>query len=180
MFPFFPFGQRTNKRINLAGVKFDTLIGNLTTIFGNVVYGKAIRIDGTVHGNVYDEHKVPGSPPGVYTTNITVGPTGHVEGHMSAYTIIVEGITIGDLVATNVHIAAGAIVRGTIHYTSIIIEPGAVVEGELKLINPIKDDQQVDENGPYSFDKEAGEWVHNSENSPPSDVLNKSYPGDKC
>lgn len=121
------FGNSNGKNaspLTLGKERFDTLIGRQTEIQGNLQFGESIRIDGKVVGNV--------GLPGSQEQSVVIGPTGEVQGDVSAGRVIVAGKVLGNIHAfEKVELDAAAVVHGDIKYQSIAMAHGCRVHGLL-------------------------------------------------
>ena len=104
--------------------RIDTLIGSSTRIEGNVLFSGGLRIDGAVRGNVCALPDQPGT--------IVLSEHARVDGEVQAAHIVVNGTTNGPVHAgETLELQPSARVRGDVHYKSLEIHHGAVVEGKL-------------------------------------------------
>jgi cytoskeletal protein CcmA (bactofilin family) len=102
----------------------DTRIAADARIEGDIVFAGSIRIDGHVAGNVRavdDQDHV-----------VVIGKTGRVAGRVDAPDVVIEGAVDGDLVSRHsAELRAGARVSGDVHYRSLTMDVGAIVNGSL-------------------------------------------------
>lgn len=99
-----------------------TFIGAEAYFQGVITAKGSLRIDGKLEGSVSDGQSV------------TVGESGRVQGDISAETIIVIGEVHGNLTAsTKVEILAKGRVLGDVRTPKIIVEDGAVFEGNCSM-----------------------------------------------
>ena len=104
--------------------RIDTLIGSSTRIEGNVLFSGGLRIDGAVRGNVSALPDQPGT--------IVLSEHARVDGEVQAAHIVVNGTINGPVHALEtLELQPSARVRGDVHYKSLEIHHGAVVEGKL-------------------------------------------------
>ncbi|MGH8673419.1 MAG: bactofilin family protein [Burkholderiales bacterium] len=104
--------------------RIDSLIGSATRIEGNVFFSGGLRIDGQVRGNVCALPDQPGT--------IVVSEHARIDGEVQAAHLVVNGSISGPVHASEtLELQPGARVRGDVHYKSIEIHHGAVVEGKL-------------------------------------------------
>ena len=104
--------------------RIDSLIGSTTRIEGNVFFSGGLRIDGTVRGNVSALPEEPGT--------LVLSEHARIDGEAHAGHIVVNGAINGPVHASEtLEIQASATVRGDVHYKSIEIHQGAVIEGRL-------------------------------------------------
>ncbi len=101
-----------------------TLIGNGTTIEGNLSYTGGLRIDGTVKGDVRCANSDP--------CMVVVSEMGHIEGEVHAAHLVVSGRITGPVhISELLELQPKARITGDVHYRAIEIHQGAVVEGRL-------------------------------------------------
>ena len=87
-----------------------------TKIKGHILGGDVIHIDGHLEGNIMCEELI-------------IGSRGHVYGQVKAKHLSIYGLLQGSAETEDVIIAKGARVTGDVVYSSIAIEPGAMIEG---------------------------------------------------
>lgn len=99
-----------------------TLISSGTVLQGDVTSENDLRIDGTVHGNVFSNAKV------------VVGPSGFVEGNIEGVHADISGKLTGNLVAREmVQLRAQCSVQGNIQSASLQVEAGAIFNGQSQM-----------------------------------------------
>ncbi len=104
--------------------RIDSLIGATTRIEGNVFFSGGLRVDGSVRGNVAALPDQPGT--------LVVSEHARVDGEVQAAHVGVNGTVNGPVDAREtLELQAGSRVKGDIHYKSIEIQQGAVIEGRL-------------------------------------------------
>ena len=104
--------------------RIDSLIGSTTRIEGNVFFSGGLRVDGMIRGNVSALPDQPGT--------LVVSEHARIDGEVEASHIVVNGTINGPLNATEtLELQAGSRVKGDVHYKSIEMLQGAVVEGRL-------------------------------------------------
>ena len=104
--------------------RIDSLIGATTRIEGNVFFSGGLRVDGAVRGNVAG---LPDQP-----ATLVVSEQARIDGEVQAAHVVVNGTINGPVDAREtLELQPGSRVRGDIHYKSIEIQQGAVVEGRL-------------------------------------------------
>lgn len=102
----------------------DTLIGTETRIEGDVHFSGGLRIDGSIRGNV--------SEPSASPSTLIVSEHGRIEGAVSVSQIVINGKVIGPVKAVEfIELQAKARITGDVHYKSLEIHTGAVIEGKL-------------------------------------------------
>jgi len=104
--------------------RIDSLIGATTRIEGNIFFSGGLRVDGAVRGNVAALPDQPGT--------LVVSEQARIDGEVSASHIVVNGTIVGPVhAAESLELQAGSRVKGDVHYKSLEIQQGAVVEGRL-------------------------------------------------
>jgi cytoskeletal protein CcmA (bactofilin family) len=104
--------------------RIDSLIGATTRIEGNVIFSGGLRVDGMVRGNVAAVADQPGT--------LVISADARIDGEVSAAHIVVNGVINGPVnAAETLELQAGSRVKGDVHYKTIEIHQGAVVEGRL-------------------------------------------------
>ncbi len=104
--------------------RIDSLIGATTRIEGNVFFSGGLRVDGSVRGNVAGLADQPAT--------LVVSEQARIDGEVQAAHVVVNGTINGPVDAREtLELQAGSRVRGDIHYKSIEIQQGAVIEGRL-------------------------------------------------
>lgn len=104
--------------------RIDSLIGATTRIEGNVFFSGGLRVDGTVRGNVAALPDQPGT--------LVISEHARVDGEVQAAHVVVNGTINGPVDAReSLELQALSRVKGDVHYKSIEIQQGAVIEGRL-------------------------------------------------
>lgn len=102
----------------------DSLIGAGTRITGDIEFAGGMRVDGEVKGNV----KCRDDESGV----LILGQHARIEGILVAPRMSINGTVIGQAFSTGVvELLPGARIAGDIHYKSLVMHPGAIVDGQL-------------------------------------------------
>ena len=113
--------------------KVDSLIGQQSTILGDIRFGGGLHVDGTIKGNVIAD--------GDDQATLTVSDRGTIEGEVRVPYIILNGLVNGDVHANeHVELASNARVEGNVHYALIEIAMGA--EGNGKLVRIVEDQRK--------------------------------------
>jgi cytoskeletal protein CcmA (bactofilin family) len=95
-----------------------TVIGKDSSFFGKYVIKGNLRIDGKFEGE------------SLQVEHIQIGPTARVKTDVTAVSIVVEGVVIGNLTAsTRILLLSTARVLGNIRTPELIIQDGVVLEG---------------------------------------------------
>lgn len=104
--------------------RIDSLIGASTRIEGNVLFTGGLRVDGSVKGNV---QALPDQP-----ATLMVSEQARIEGDVHAAHIVVNGTIVGPVHASEtLELQSSSRVKGDVHYNSIEMHQGAVLEGRL-------------------------------------------------
>ena len=90
--------------------RIDSLIGGTTRIEGNVFFSGGLRVDGVIRGNVSALPDQPGT--------LVISEHARIEGEVQVAHLVVNGTINGT-------------VQGDVHYKSVEMHQGAVVEGRL-------------------------------------------------
>lgn len=112
-----------NKSKRKAALHIETLIGNNTTIAGDLRFQGGMRIEGTVIGNVtgIGEHSV-----------LVISDTARVEGEIEAAHVVIGGAVKGSVNSTELlELRSTARLASNVLYKMLEIEPGAEIEGSL-------------------------------------------------
>jgi cytoskeletal protein CcmA (bactofilin family) len=114
------FGKKPPK----PQTRIDSLIGAGTRIEGNVIFAGGLRIDGEVKGDVRGAEGQGGT--------LVISEHARVEGEIAVAHLVVNGTVVGPVHATDfLELQPRSRVTGDVHYTSIEMHLGAVVEGRL-------------------------------------------------
>ncbi len=114
------FGKKHSKPQN----RIDSLIGVGTTIEGNLNFSGGMRIDGNVNGNV-------AATQGKSST-LVLSEHAKVIGEVTVTHLVVNGMINGPVVASEyLELQGKARVNGDVHYKTLEIQLGAIVEGRL-------------------------------------------------
>ncbi len=93
-----------------------------TVIIGNITAPKDLRIDGNVQGNIECSGKV------------VLGQTGLISGNIQCATAEISGKIIGNIYAQqSLTLKSSSTFEGDIDTASLIIEPGAILNGQCKM-----------------------------------------------
>jgi len=125
--------QKVNKSSATDGASIN-LIGNGTTITGNINSNGDIRIDGTLKGNITISGK------------LVVGPSGNIEGNVSCQNADVSGKIHGKVTVTELlSLKASSKLLGEIITGKISIEPNATFTGTCNMELIVKNISNVNE-----------------------------------
>lgn len=104
--------------------RIDSLIGATTRIEGNLFFSGGLRIDGSVRGNVSALPDQPGT--------LVLSEHARIEGEVRAAHVVVNGAVIGPVFALEtLELQASCRVKGDVHYKTIEVVRGAVLDGRL-------------------------------------------------
>ncbi|HXZ92290.1 MAG TPA: polymer-forming cytoskeletal protein [Burkholderiales bacterium] len=104
--------------------RIDSLVGATTRIEGNLFFSGGLRVDGVIRGNV---SALPDQP-----ATLVVSEHARIDGDVQASHIVVNGTINGGVSASeSLELQAGSRIKGDVHYKSIEMQQGAVVEGRL-------------------------------------------------
>lgn len=123
------------KKSNKIDSRIDTLIGADTRVEGNIYFSGGLRIDGAVHGNVAEPVDSP--------STLILSEHGRIEGAVAAAKIVLNGKVIGPVKAGQfIELQSKARITGDLHYKSLEMHTGAVIEGRLiyigeEVIDPV-------------------------------------------
>ena len=102
--------------------RIDTLIGATSRVDGNVHFTGGLRIDGIVKGSVIAQD----------AGTLIVSEEASVEGEIRVAHAVINGHVVGPIHGTeSVELQAKANVNGDVHYRSLEVHLGAIVQGRL-------------------------------------------------
>src|SRR5512136_1505392 len=114
------FGGKASK----PQTRIDSLIGDGTTVEGNVIFSGGLRIDGRVKGNVLTADDQP--------STLVLSERARVEGEIRVSHAVINGTVVGPVSGGEyVELQAKSNVTGDVHYRTLEIQLGAVVQGRL-------------------------------------------------
>ena len=112
------------KNRNKPQSRIDTLIGAETRIEGDIHFSGGLRVDGSIRGNVSEVASTPGT--------LVLSEHGRIEGAVTASQLVINGKVVGPVRANQfVELQAKSRVTGDVHYKSLEMHTGAVIEGKL-------------------------------------------------
>jgi cytoskeletal protein CcmA (bactofilin family) len=128
------FGR--NGKGNKPQNRIDSLIGAGTTIEGNVLFSGGLRVDGQVRGNVASVEDKP--------STLVLSEQARIEGEIRVSHVVINGTVVGPLHAAEyVELQAKANVSGDVHYRTLEMQLGAVLQGRLVYQADAKSDKVV-------------------------------------
>ena len=102
----------------------ECLIGAGTTVEGNIIFAGGLRVDGRVRGDVIAADDKPGT--------LVLSEQSQIEGEIRVSHVVINGTVIGPVHAAEyVELQPKANVTGDVHYRTLEIQLGAVVQGRL-------------------------------------------------
>ena len=114
------FGKKPTKPQS----RIDSLIGVGTRIEGNVVFTGGLRVDGEIRGNVRTAEGETGT--------LVVSEQARIEGEIRVSHLVVNGALVGPVHASDfLELQPRSRVSGDVHYSSLEMHLGAVVDGRL-------------------------------------------------
>ena len=114
------FRKQSNKPQN----RIDSLIGAGTRIEGNVTFVGGLRVDGEIAGNV--------TAADDKASTLVVSEKARIDGEIRVSHLVVNGAINGPVHAAEfLELQARSRVNGDIHYNTLEMQLGAVVEGRL-------------------------------------------------
>ena len=123
-----------------------TVVGEGAVIVGTLTARGRVQIDGVVEGSV----KVQGQ--------VSVGPKGRVEGDLLADDVAVGGEVKGRIVARgHLHVVASGRLRGDMHYGTLQVDRGAVIEGRTLQGEPTEAAEHSADSAPQDIGHDAVE-----------------------
>ena len=121
------FGAKNDKDNIMANnnqsQNLDTLIGQKTTVKGDLSFSGLMHVDGSIEGSIIS-----------MTDNDTliISESGQVSGTAKSGNMIINGTVEGDITATGkIEVASKARINGNIYYVNIEMETGSQVNGKL-------------------------------------------------
>lgn len=112
------------KKNNKAQNRIDTLISAETRIDGDIQFSGGLRVDGTIQGNVTEMASTP--------STLIIGEHGRIDGAVMVSKIFIVGQVVGQVKAGQfIELQTKAKVIGDLHYKSLEMHTGAVIEGKL-------------------------------------------------
>jgi cytoskeletal protein CcmA (bactofilin family) len=109
----------------------NAFLGNKTNFTGTLVFDGIVRIDGFFKGNI------------VSSDTLVIANTGNVEADIEVSTVKISGSFKGTIKAKSiVELLKPAVVEGTIITPAIKIEDGVVINGNIQMMNNIKEVEQ--------------------------------------
>jgi cytoskeletal protein CcmA (bactofilin family) len=115
---------RSNKSLGESQEVFESIIGPTLRVEGNLIIQKGVRIDGIVDGNILQQDG--------QDAVVAISEKASVTGDVKANSVILSGYLKGNIFAnTRVELLKTARIDGNISYSSIGMEVGASINGNL-------------------------------------------------
>lgn len=114
------FGNRPSKPQN----RIDSLIGAGTRVKGDLLFTGGLRVDGEVDGNVIADTGKP--------STLVLSEHARVDGEINVTHMVVNGTVTGPVRASEyLELQSKAKLTGDVHYKTLEIQLGAIIEGKL-------------------------------------------------
>jgi len=114
------FGRKRTKPQS----RIDSLIGAETKISGNLSFSGGLRVDGEIIGDVVSDGGKPGT--------LVLSEQARIEGAIRVSHVVINGAVTGPVYASEyVELQAKSRVSGDVHYKTLEMHLGAVVDGKL-------------------------------------------------
>jgi cytoskeletal protein CcmA (bactofilin family) len=125
------------KNRNKPQSRIDTLIGAETRIEGDIHFSGGLRVDGSIRGNVSEVSSTPGT--------LVLSEHGRIEGAVTASQLVINGKVLGTVRANQfVELQVKSRVTGDVHYKSLEMHTGAVIEGKLIYLGDVATEAVID------------------------------------
>jgi cytoskeletal protein CcmA (bactofilin family) len=125
------FGNKSNSK---PQNRIDCLIGAGTTIEGSITFNGGLRVDGRVRGDVIAADGKPGT--------LVLSEQAQIEGEIRVSHVVINGTVIGAVHGGEyVELQPKANVTGDVHYKTLEIQLGAIVQGRLVYENEGKSEK---------------------------------------
>lgn len=114
------FRKKANKPQN----RIDSLIGAGTRIEGNVTFAGGLRVDGEIKGNVVSSGDQP--------STLVLSEQARIDGEIHVSHLVVNGAINGPVHSAEfLELQDHCRIKGDVHYNTLEMHLGAVVEGRL-------------------------------------------------
>jgi cytoskeletal protein CcmA (bactofilin family) len=122
-----------------GSTKIDSLIGQGTTLKGDIQFAGGLRVDGTILGNVSMADEKNGT--------LVVSEKARIEGKVQCSHLILNGEIRGPIdVSHYVELQTKSRIVGDLSYKTLEMHPGAVIEGHLvHVLNGKREEVAVDD-----------------------------------
>ena len=117
-------GKKTPPPKKATTAEVDTLIGQNTTVKGDLSFEGGLHVEGSVIGNVRAHSE--GKPM------LILNESGSIEGDVEVPNMLINGTVIGDVYAAgHAELAPNARIKGNVYYQTIEMAVGAQINGNL-------------------------------------------------
>jgi len=114
------FGNKHSKPQN----RIDSLIGAGTKVNGDLHFSGGLRVDGEIEGNVIANAGKP--------STLVLSEHARVNGEINVTHLVVNGVVTGPVYAAEyLELQSKAKLIGDVHYKTLEIQLGAIIEGKL-------------------------------------------------
>jgi cytoskeletal protein CcmA (bactofilin family) len=114
------FGNKVSKPQG----RIDSLVGIGTVVEGDITFTGGLRVDGKVRGDVVSTGDQP--------STLVLSEQARIEGEIRVSHAVINGTVVGPVHGSEyVELQAKANVTGDVHYRTLEIQLGAVVQGRL-------------------------------------------------
>jgi cytoskeletal protein CcmA (bactofilin family) len=114
----------------------ECLIGSGAVVEGNIIFAGGLRVDGRVRGDVIAADGKPGT--------LVLSEQAQIEGEIRVSHVVINGSVTGSVHASEyVELQPKANVTGDVHYKTLEIQLGAVVQGRLVYMSEEKSENVV-------------------------------------
>ena len=108
--------------VSVTDSQAENVIGTNTYFKGKVFLNGALHVDGQYEGEAIE------------ASVVTIGLTGKVKANISAQTVTIGGIVIGNIYATDrVLLLSTAKVHGEIHTAELVVQKGVLYKGNCEV-----------------------------------------------
>jgi cytoskeletal protein CcmA (bactofilin family) len=113
-----------SKKHSKPQTQIDSLIGVGTSVDGDLNFSGGLRIDGQINGNVVAAQGKP--------STLVLSEHAQVNGEVNVTHLVINGSISGSVYASEyMELQSKAKINGDVHYTTLEIQLGAIVEGRL-------------------------------------------------
>jgi cytoskeletal protein CcmA (bactofilin family) len=121
------FNAKNNKEKTMANnnqtQNLDTIIGQNTTVKGDLVFSGMMHLMGTVEGSINSTSD---------SDTLIISDSGQLNGTLKTGNLNINGTVEGDItVSGKMEVAANARINGNIYYVNIEMETGSQINGKL-------------------------------------------------
>jgi len=115
------FGRASDK----PQKQIDSLIGEGTSVNGDISFSGGLRIDGKMIGNLLGADDS--------STTLVIGQRGSIKGNINVTHLMINGLAEGCVqVEENLELQSNAKIKGDVNYKKLEVQLGAVIDGQIK------------------------------------------------